>query len=536
MRKKPEQLSPDDLALSAVPEEVLLRATAKRYGDGRDAEGDLGPSPKGALPVVIHDALFKPFQPKRVKYNFQCDCACPDDGFRIAAPAIDWEQPLRSAATHRQDLGDGYLLHFAPVSERGVSVLNGPAEGVRRLFDRPLRLMDLGEPAGIRASAIALAELGVLEPADAPLRTERHPSKILSAWLHVTNECNLRCDYCYVRKTDEDMPEDVGEAAVDALFRSAFRFKFSKIKLKFAGGEATLNLKRVIAIHQYARRRSLETGIEVEATVLSNGVSIGPRAIEAFERDGMSVSISLDGIGGVHDAQRKFKNGAGSFRHVDRAIEKLIARGIRPFISITLSGRNAAGLADVVRYAHARDLPFNINFFRDNECARPFADLRLDEDRIIIAVREAFSVLEADLSERSLLGTLVDRAQFDQPHDKVCGVGDSYLVIDHKGNVAKCQMEIERPVTTVWSEDPLGLIRADQIGIRNLSVEEKEGCRECEWRYWCAGGCPAATFRATGRYDVKSPNCRIYKALYPEMLRLEGLRLLKLYRGHRGGH
>jgi uncharacterized protein len=36
-----------------------------------------------------------------------------------------------------------------------------------------------------------------------------------------------------------------------------------------------------------------------------------------------------------------------------------------------------------------------------------------------------------------------------------------------------------------------------------------------------------ATFRATGRYDVQSPNCGIYTALYPAAVRLEGLRLLK---------
>jgi uncharacterized protein len=143
-------------------------------------------------------------------------------------------------------------------------------------------------------------------------------------------------------------------------------------------------------------------------------------------------------------------------------------------------------------------------------------------------MKQAFAVLEANLPERSLLGSLVDRAQFDQPHDKTCSVGDSYIVVDHKGNIAKCQMEIERPITSVYADDPLSYIRADTIGIQNLSVDEKEGCRSCEWKYWCAGGCPALTFRATGRYDVKSPNCRIYKALYPNVLRLEGLRLLKL--------
>jgi uncharacterized protein len=73
----------------------------------------------------------------------------------------------------------------------------------------------------------------------------------------------------------------------------------------------------------------------------------------------------------------------------------------------------------------------------------------------------------------------------------------------------------------------LDAVRSDQLGIQNISVEEKEGCKDCQWKYWCAGGCSLATHRVSGRYDVKSPNCNIYKALFPEALRLEGLRLLK---------
>lgn len=70
-------------------------------------------------------------------------------------------------------------------------------------------------------------------------------------------------------------------------------------------------------------------------------------------------------------------------------------------------------------------------------------------------------------------------------------------------------------------------IRDNSVGLRNLLVEEKEGCRDCTWRHWCSGGCAAATFRATGRFDVRSPNCNIYKAIYPQALRLEGLRILR---------
>jgi uncharacterized protein len=88
-------------------------------------------------------------------------------------------------------------------------------------------------------------------------------------------------------------------------------------------------------------------------------------------------------------------------------------------------------------------------------------------------------------------------------------------------------MEIERTVTDITVDDPLGMIRASQIGFHNPSVDEKEGCRECVWRYWCAGGCPLLTRRVRDRSDARSPYCTVYRALYPDLLRLEGLRLLK---------
>ena len=64
-------------------------------------------------------------------------------------------------------------------------------------------------------------------------------------------------------------------------------------------------------------------------------------------------------------------------------------------------------------------------------------------------------------------------------------------------------------------------------GMQNPPVDEKTGCRECPWRYACAGGCPLRTHFSGGRYDQRSPYCAIYQALFPAALRLEGLRMLK---------
>jgi uncharacterized protein len=367
--------------------------------------------------------------------------------------------------------------------------------------------------------------LGILvddHPAEPP-----PDSDTLVAWLHVTNECNLRCTYCYLTKTDEAMSAETGRAAVDAIVRSALQHGYRAIKLKFAGGEASLNLPLVWELHTYAQMAAATQELALEAVVLSNGVGLGRASLRELQRRGIRLMISLDGFAADHDAQRVFANGHGSFGSVARTIERAREIGLRPDISVTVSGQTAGGLAALVGWLLDHDLPFNLNFYRENDCSAGFNELQLDEQRIVSGMLAAFRVIEERLPERSLLGALVDRANLATAHSKTCGVGESYLVIDQNGGVAKCQMEIERPITSVHVPDPLGIIRADTIGVRNLPVQEKAGCRDCAWQLWCAGGCAVATFRATGRYDVQSPNCGIYKALYPAALRLEGLRVLK---------
>src|SRR5436309_7720925 len=145
---------------------------------------------------------------------------------------------------------------------------------------------------------------------------------------------------------------------------------------------------------------------------------------------------------------------------------------------------------------------------------------------MIQGMKKVFKLLERRLPRYRILDSILDKAKL-VPHQHTCGVGQNYLVIDQRGGVAKCQMEIKRTITTINTDDPLQVIRQDRRGVQGLAVEEKEGCRTCEWRYWCTGGCPLLTYRSTGRYDVKSPNCNIYKALFPEVLRLEALRLLR---------
>ncbi len=466
--------------------------------------------------------------------RFDCDCnACPS-----ANDGVDLSTLLSKTDTYRLARAliwqgfDGKHHILANPAQAGVVVVDDCAAALLDYFRSEHTTTEVcfafPHIPHLRAFLEQLIRLGLLEATDAPLvRHQWHDSDTLTVWMHVTNECNLRCLYCYLDKTDERMSAATGKAAVDAVIRSAVTHGFKQVILKYAGGEASMRLKMVLDMHRYAQKCTQATGLALEGVLLTNGVLMSERTIQRLIENKIRVTISLDGIGSAHDTQRPLIDGRPSFAYVDRAIRRLLAANCTPMISVTVSQLNLTELPSLVQYLLTMNLPFNLNFYRENDCSLSITDLRFGEAQIIETLQTAFRVIEQQLPMHSLLGMLLDRADLSTPHRHTCGVGHNYMVIDHHGGVAKCQMEITAPVSDVNAADPLQAVRADQRGIQNLAVDMKEGCRDCQWRYWCTGGCPLMTYRATGRYDVQSPNCRIYTTLYPDLLRLEALRLLK---------
>jgi uncharacterized protein len=467
-----------------------------------------------------------------------CACAVSDSraGRRQAGPpgstGQDDVQWVRGGNVAEFPLSGEHRILFNPLGSGGVVVVNDSAHDIFRAFETPATVADVqrsrsGRDAEVTGIFRRLGELELIHPSGEEPRPEFLAGRVLTAWLHVTNGCNLRCPYCYLEKSPQPMDEATGRAAVAAVMRSAVANGFPEVKLKYAGGEASLNHRLVLTLHAYARELATESGLLLHATLLSNGVRLPDSLVQTCKTEGIRVMISLDGIGDQHDVQRPFASGKPSFRFVERTISELIEQGHPPHLSVTITNRNISGISDVVRFALERDLTFSLNLFRDNDCAAGFADLQYEEQAMISTLLKTFEVIEDFLPRWSVLGSILDRGQLLQPRQRPCGVGQDYVVVDQHGRVSKCHMEIERTIGDVFADDPLQLVRRDTTTALNLLVDEKEGCKDCTWRYWCSGGCSVATFRATGRYDLKSPNCNIYKAIYPRALRLEGLRLLK---------
>ena len=450
------------------------------------------------------------------------DCACPDHGLALTYKTNKPGRFAQARDIHSITLPAGFHLIFSPFAPAGPSILNHTAWQRWLSFSTPQPLSEKIDQD--------LAQQMLIYPAGYLPRTQATQPHTLTAWLHITNACSLDCPYCYVRKSSARMSLATGRGAIDALFISAQEHGFKRVKLKYAGGEATLHFRLVRSLHHYALQKARQTGLELREVVLSNGIHLQAEDADWLAANQIKLMISIDGVGELHNQLRPLKNraGADTFALVADTVDQvLLPRGIRPDVTMTVTALNAHGAADVARWAMIdRDLPTSFNFYRQNLLSASHTELQLEQQALIDGMLAAYAVIEANLPTRPFLDGLLDRVQ-TEAHAHTCGVGQSYVVISHTGRVAQCQMYLDEPHNPPLANDLLPLI--SHGAIQNPAVDSKLGCQSCEFRYRCAGGCPLETYRATGRWDVQSPNCHIYKTLYPAALRLEGLRLMKVH-------
>ena len=447
----------------------------------------------------------------------ETDCACAEAAVPVTFAASPKGEALwkQAPGLYRAPLTREWEVFFNPERPSGVVVVNRPAAAALETFHTPRPLAD--------RTSQAMARAGLLTPASAP-QDVVCPSETpgtLTAWLHVTNACNLQCAYCYVEKSAAAMTETTARLAVDAVFRSARDHGFRAVKLKYAGGEPTLNFAVVRALHRHAQSQAARAGLTLRETLLTNAADLTDDVLAFVAHSDIRLAVSLDLCSGAHDRQRPRQDGCATYAQVRRNVERAVRRGIAPHLSITITGTGDEQCADTVRFALDMNLPFNLNFVRPVD--EPISDAQVS--RIMRSVRMAFAEIEARPPVHSLLAVL-DRADLSRPHAYACGAGRAYLVVDPFGRISPCQMTMTRPVGDIHMRDPLA---AAQAAFANVPVWKRGACAGCTWRHACGGGCPLLARPAERGELGASPYCAAYRALCPELIRLEGLRLLNAH-------
>lgn len=159
-------------------------------------------------------------------------------------------------------------------------------------------------------------------------------SLVREVTFQVTNQCNLRCDYCYEHhKGTESMSLETGKRIVDLLIRmweedkpgSFISKKTKTVILDFIGGEPLLEAPLISDICDYFFKQCALKGCTLASgariSISTNGQNYFEPQVQAFVKrfaPFLSLNVSIDGHKALHDAHRVDAAGNGSF---DKAIK-----------------------------------------------------------------------------------------------------------------------------------------------------------------------------------------------------------------------
>jgi len=170
-----------------------------------------------------------------------------------------------------------------------------------------------------------LTEAGYLK--ESRLKTIRHSStsymrhqlesRIKQLTIQVTRDCNLRCSYCaYSGKYNNQrqhesitMPLELMLKCID--FAMARSHGLKEVIIAFYGGEPLLGINKIKSCVEHIKNKY--RGRKVRYSMTTNGTIFDDDTITFLAENDFLINISFDGPRELHNLNRVFENGEGSY-------------------------------------------------------------------------------------------------------------------------------------------------------------------------------------------------------------------------------
>ena len=337
----------------------------------------------------------------------------------------------------------------------------------------------------------------------APIKNENNEKNI---YIYLTNNCNQRCKHCYMYAGEIEIEELKPEEWLKVL--KDFKDNGGN-GVTFTGGELTV-YKEFDKIIKYAH----DIGLAV--TVLSNGILWTKEKIDNLHEYIDEIQISIDG----YDKDSYFS--VRQYDGFDKAVEC-----IKNFYDVgTKVSMAVTPLYDDIEVFIEKFESFAKTFM--DEYPQIFIKLNLE----LIEGREVKTTKEENRAYKQKLKQLVERLYPEYYTEtfvlnyenhimrRNCGFGE--ISIAPNGDVFWCNRihELKR-ATNILEVGFKRLMEISEEIKKDTSVDNTAGCKECDIKYICGGGC---RMKYSGIKEVDSHvgewiyMCEDKKSIYDKMI------------------
>jgi len=343
--------------------------------------------------------------------------------------------------------------------------------------------------------------------------------RISSYELILTEDCNLRCKYCfddafsdrtqckYNYVMDINMIDDI----ISFIEKTKDRTKPSKII--FFGGEPLLNWNFIKEFLEKAKDKNYTYSINTNVTLLTDEI------IDAFIKYKVFPILSLDGVKEAHDKNRIDKVKKGSWENIMKKLPHILAKfrgaGVYPTGLMVVTNNNLHLMEKSYEFLNSLKIRVNILFnvntvYTDGE----YESIRKQLISLFLIKKLPFY---GDLEKRVLNKKFHVKKNY-------CVTPDSSVTIAPNGKLFFCHQlvpkmsEFSKTSKEFYGDIYNGFYNVDYFNkLKKLTNMDyaNETCKKCRAFRWCKKGCLAARRIETGNYDDLLPTlCKIHLLIH----------------------
>lgn len=347
-----------------------------------------------------------------------------------------------------------------------------------------------------------------------------------------TNDCNLRCGYCFADSGSSvsviAMPEEMAYAAVDHGVKASIG---RKLAIAFFGGEPSMTGDLIKNVVVYAKKQKLaeKGGAGVDFRITTNGV-MSASFLDFLVLNNFRITLSSDGPSDIQNIHRPLKKGGPSSKIVEETIRRLAAHGKDFKLRVTVPETSVERMADVVEWLHA--LGGNQIHFEPISIAGRASEST--EGMIFNKPPNGLFVenLQKAILRGNELGVGIVNSAFmniaTPPPDFCEGNSDNRIAISYTGDITTC-VEVQEKCHPASTDFIIGkydaetkiIVLMDDRQSRSCHGTKVGACAECFAVKICGGGCPVRNFHTTGNINEVDPyRCENVQQMLPFLMKL----------------
>ncbi len=351
--------------------------------------------------------------------------------------------------------------------------------------------------------------------------------------IHLTNDCNMRCQYCYANGGSYCSQRNImSKATLDKVIDKFFSEFYVIDTIQFFGGEPLMNFELMEyackVISSIARKRNYN----ITFGLVTNGTLIDQKFINLVKMFNIQVTISYDGDPKINDKMRIMDNYSGSSQLIIKNAKWLKQETGQPStIEVTYNKHHidaSVTILDVVRHIH-NILPDTFVHLvpagGTDDCDYAIKDLSVFAE----SVRE---IIDIKLKEPNIdlpLYSLAQRIFFALENrnidvEKICDAGFGTISVSTKGDVYPCFMftdNNEMKFGSIYDEYLFSSKKMLELKKRLefFSVKNNnEKCKECFIRKLCNGCLGLNNFHSGSPFVLSESMCKMFQDMTEEAI------------------